>query len=80
MVLIMTAQAAFFNDFSEKDPHFNAVEFTGWSCQRIFYSNTYTDCLVAEFPVLEHLYSTSLLEVYFLFSVENEKLTEVVNA
>ena len=45
-----------------------------------FYSNTYTDCLVAEFPVLEHLYSTSLLEVYFLFSIENEKLTEVVNA
>ena len=55
--------------------------FTGWSCPGIFfYSNTYTDCLVAEFPVLEHLYSTSLLEVYFLFSVENEKLTEVVNA
>ena len=30
-----------------------------------FYSNTYTDCLVAEFPVLEHLYSTSLHPINF---------------
>ena len=35
--------------------------FTGWSCPGIFFcSNTYTDCLVAEFPVLEHLCSASL--------------------
>ena len=26
MILIMTAQVLFFNDFSEKDPHLNAVE------------------------------------------------------
>ena len=26
MILIMTTQVLFFNDFSEKDPHFNAVE------------------------------------------------------
>ena len=28
--------------------------------QVFFYSNTYNDCLVAEFPVLEHLCSISL--------------------
>ena len=26
MILIMKAQVLFFNDFSEKDPHLNAVE------------------------------------------------------
>ena len=26
MILIMTAQVLFFKDFSEKDPHLNAVE------------------------------------------------------
>ena len=26
MILVMTAQVLFFNDFSEKDPHLNAVE------------------------------------------------------
>ena len=26
MILIMTAQVLFFNTFSKKDPHFNAVE------------------------------------------------------
>ena len=30
-----------------------------------FYSNTYIDCLVAEFPVLEHLYSFSLYPINF---------------
>ena len=40
--------------------------FTGWSCPGIFfYSNTYTDCLVAEFPVLEHLCSASLYPINF---------------
>ena len=28
----MTAQAVFFNDFSEKDPHLNAVEVWAWAC------------------------------------------------
>ena len=28
MILIMTAQVLFFNDFSEKDPHVNAIEQT----------------------------------------------------
>ena len=32
MILIMTAQAVFFNDFSEKDPHLNAVEVWAWAC------------------------------------------------
>ena len=30
-----------------------------------FYSNTYTDCLVAEFPLLEHLCSSSLYPINF---------------
>ena len=30
-----------------------------------FYSNTYIDCLVAEFPVLEHLCSTSIYPINF---------------
>ena len=30
---------------------------------KVFYSNTYTDCLVSEFPVLEHLCSTSLYPI-----------------
>ena len=27
MILIMMAQVLFFNDFSEKDPHYNTVEY-----------------------------------------------------
>ena len=48
-----------------------------------FYSNTYTDCLVADFPVLEHLCSTSLYPINFKKTchvVGSEKLTEAVNA
>ena len=40
--------------------------FAGWSCPGIFfYSNIYTDCLVPEFRVLEHLCSASLYHINF---------------
>ena len=43
-----------------------------------FYLNTYTDCLVAEFLVLEHLCSASLYLKNF--NKTSQKFTEVVNA
>ena len=58
--------------------------FTGWNCLGdFFYSNTYTDCLVEDFPVLEHLCSTSLYPINFKKTchvVGSEKLTEVMHA
>ena len=41
--------------------------FTGWSCPGIFFIQTHThiDCLVAEFPVLEPLCSSSLYPINF---------------
>ena len=39
--------------------------FTGWSCPSIFFIQTDTDYLVAEFTVLEHLCSTSLYHINF---------------
>ena len=40
--------------------------FAGWSCpDNLLYLNTHTDGLVAEFPVLEHISSTSLCYIHF---------------
>ena len=36
----MTAQVHFFNDFSDKDPHLNAVEYSLHKIGARFYKNT----------------------------------------
>ena len=56
--------------------------FTRWRYPGIFYSNTYTYCLVAEFPVLEHLCSTSLYPIKFKKTshISRKWKIEVVNA
>ena len=51
MILIITAQVLFFNDFSEKDRHLNAVEYViafnpGDSGQRV-----YCNCLLTRFKL-----------------------------
>ena len=54
--------------------------FTGWSCSGIFfYSNTYTDCLVAFLVAAFPLYIPQFLRIPFTL-VGSKKLTEVVNA
>ena len=40
MILIMTAQVHFFNDFSDKDPHLNPVEYSLHKIGARFYKNT----------------------------------------
>ena len=54
--------------------------FRGWSCPSIFFIQTDTDYLVAEFTVLEHLCSTSLYHKILRRTVTlvgSEKMTEV---
>ena len=52
-------------EFAEKVMHIIQLSHVlqGEVDQVFFYSNTYTDCLVAEFPVLEHLWSAYLYPI-----------------
>ena len=52
-------------EFVEKVMHIIQLSHVlqGEVVQVFFYSNTYTDCLIAEFPVLEHLCSVYLYPI-----------------